>query len=714
MTTLARDFVETEQLTDKTLRIYVLGRFEVEMGNRALTNEQWRNGKARSLFKILLNRRGYQLSRYEAAELLWPELDLERAYNNLNQAVYSLRRTLEPGLTRASASIYLKTDSTRIQLNPALIGWVDLEEFKRCYQQARLSGDLALYEKAATLYAGDYLPEDLYEDWSVSRREGLRQEWTELLLQMAALYQARHMDDRYQHCLYRVLESDFSHEESAQKLLRALAESGRKEEALNFYRSFVTKLRQRLNLEPLEETRALYQAILANRIPARASSSAPVVAQPVSSVININQKEIFEQPVASSQSRSFTNKPLAFPAVGITELIGRETEQAFWQEKLQEAQVGQGSLTFFAGEAGIGKTALAHNLAQQARQQGFTPLLLSCYPEQADLPFSPISALLGQALNHFDKTQLAELLNFCNPRCLPGLAYLFPTAPALHGEPGLENIYSTALLLFSGVLERLPVALILDDIQFLPGPAIRLLRYLLAQPQLQTLPVVGMLSPVSGAASGELKRLLDFPGALPHSLKKLQRLQPAEVRQLLSRHLNCAPGPLLLETISKISRGNPRLVLALLEGWQQEGNLQPAAGVCDLAQPWNRQIPSTVNTYLRRLVSSLSAEAQVLLQLSGLLGQSFSFEVLRQVVLNRQDGAGWWIELDKTRLGQALTEVTDCGLLEERGTTYWFAYPLLAESLVAFLPHCQRQCWLEVIKWAQETVIQANVLAESN
>src|SRR3954451_24902909 len=88
--------------TAQTLRVFMLGRFEVEQGNRLIESEQWRSGKARNLFKILLTRRSYQISRQEATELLWPELEMDRAANNLNQAVYSLRRTLEPDLEKPS------------------------------------------------------------------------------------------------------------------------------------------------------------------------------------------------------------------------------------------------------------------------------------------------------------------------------------------------------------------------------------------------------------------------------------------------------------------------------------------------------------------------------------------------------------------------------------------------------------------------------------
>src|SRR5205085_553579 len=106
-------------------------------------------------------------------------------------------------------------------------------------------------------------------DWSVGRRETLRQEWSELLMQLALLYQARGLDEKYRQCLRRVLETDFSHEDSVQKLMRALNEAGRREEALTVYRNFAEKLQKRLGIEPLSDTRQLYKDISAGKIPAR-------------------------------------------------------------------------------------------------------------------------------------------------------------------------------------------------------------------------------------------------------------------------------------------------------------------------------------------------------------------------------------------------------------------------------------------------------------
>lgn len=692
----AETYPISEQL-DRALRVFVLGRFEIEQGRRTIESEQWRSGKARSLFKILLTRRNYQLSRQEALELLWPELDQERAANNLNQAVYSLRRTLEPGLERASLSAYLKTEGARLQLNPALIGWVDLEEFKRLVRHAQVNGDLGLYEQAISCYGGDFLPEDLYEDWSVSRREAVRQDWIELLLKMGALYRKQGQAEKYQQCLHRVLESDFAHEEAAQRLMRALAEHGRREDALTLFRSFAAKLQTRLNIEPLVETRQLYQEIATGKFTgrdggtAKANRPTPPPAPLTDAATNL----------LTFQPPRRTNPLAANPAL----LVGRTLEQTAWQAHLQP---GQSGLMLVIGEAGIGKSLLAAVLAQQAEASGFTMLELSCPPAQADLPFAPLCTILEQGLSHLERPDLDECLRLCGPELaalLPGLTHLWPVRPEANRYQGLptpETIITITTQALAWLHRRQPLALVLDDLHFLPEPALRLLRYWLSQPGLRGMPVLGLLRP--GSSQPELQHLFDWAGDRAWPIYRLERWQPDELASGLSVHLGQSVSIEVVKIIEELSAGIPRLALELASAWRQENRIRLVANEWELTerQTWDGSIPPGLGAYLRRVISSLSSDAQVLLTLAALVGPDFSFEILRQIVQHRRDGAGWWIELEPTRLGQTLTQVSEGGLVAERGASYHFTYPLLAQALAASLPQCQRQCWLEVIEWARQ------------
>ena len=57
---------------------------------------------------------------------------------------------------------------------------------------------------------------------------------------------------------------------------------------------------------------------------------------------------------------------------------GREKERALLVKPLESALSGNGSITFILGESGIGKTRLAQNILDTAREKGFTCTLAKC------------------------------------------------------------------------------------------------------------------------------------------------------------------------------------------------------------------------------------------------------------------------------------------------------------------------------------------------
>jgi len=60
-------------------------------------------------------------------------------------------------------------------------------------------------------------------------------------------------------------------------------------------------------------------------------------------------------------------------------LVGRERELASLRAHLARAIAGQGSLVLIGGEAGIGKTALAKELCDEAAEQSALVLVGRCY-----------------------------------------------------------------------------------------------------------------------------------------------------------------------------------------------------------------------------------------------------------------------------------------------------------------------------------------------
>ncbi|HEY6411495.1 MAG TPA: ATP-binding protein, partial [Ktedonobacteraceae bacterium] len=119
-------------------------------------------------------------------------------------------------------------------------------------------------------------------------------------------------------------------------------------------------------------------------------------------------------------------------------LVGRRAEMDRLAAQLERAAHGQGCAMFLAGEAGIGKTRLAHEALVLAREQGFLVLEGSAYALEGRLAYAPILAAFGPFLRRLDSPRQARLVSG-----LPDLGRLFtdlrlPAAEPL-GDSALEK-----------------------------------------------------------------------------------------------------------------------------------------------------------------------------------------------------------------------------------------------------------------------------------
>jgi DNA-binding SARP family transcriptional activator len=149
------------------VRIGLLGGFSVMVGDRKVDESAWRLKKAASLLKLLALASGHRLHRERAMDLLWPELGLRAASNNLRQALHVARRTLHPDPEIASR--YLSVSGEQLLLCQEGQLWVDVDAFEEAADTARRSKDPAAYRVVIELYSGELLPEDRYEEWAESR-----------------------------------------------------------------------------------------------------------------------------------------------------------------------------------------------------------------------------------------------------------------------------------------------------------------------------------------------------------------------------------------------------------------------------------------------------------------------------------------------------------------------------------------------------------------
>ena len=177
------------------------------------------------------------LPRDAAGEAMWPEADTEKRRNNLGVQLSLLRRELEPSGLRT----YVFEDG----LQRVRSDYVDL---KSALDQGDARTVFELYQEP---FAPGHLLEPVEEERRTLRAEVVR-----------SLFGAAVKGSVPDPALFlnRVLQIDPLHEEALQRLLTALLEQGRRQEAFRRYKEFQRRLQDELGLEPLAETAALLHA----------------------------------------------------------------------------------------------------------------------------------------------------------------------------------------------------------------------------------------------------------------------------------------------------------------------------------------------------------------------------------------------------------------------------------------------------------------------
>jgi ATP/maltotriose-dependent transcriptional regulator MalT len=203
----------SDRRSGREAAIVTLGRFAVLLAAEPVPLAAWQSRKARDLLKVLAARRGRPITREAAAEALWPEEDPQPLGNRLSVALSIIRKVLDPG-RRYPPDHYVVADARAIALRPDNVD-VDLIEFLRVADQAidlMARGDRAAaigpLRRARQLYAGDFLEEDLYEEWAVEAREEARSRLLTVLRLLARLAAERGDDESAGQYLGQLLERE--------------------------------------------------------------------------------------------------------------------------------------------------------------------------------------------------------------------------------------------------------------------------------------------------------------------------------------------------------------------------------------------------------------------------------------------------------------------------------------------------------------------------
>lgn len=197
---LLQDALVEAERGEAGLQVFALGPLRVEQNGSPLRH--WGGAKAgtrhaEALFAFLFDRGERGAGKDEVIEVIWPDIDLERADLAFHRTLGGLRTTLEPGRRGGNRGGAISFHNDRYRLDESVVTWSDVRAFDEAMAaSATPDADEAVrqLERARALYRGDYLDDcPFYGDSAQAeeRRAVLRGRYIDLLLALGERYERR-------------------------------------------------------------------------------------------------------------------------------------------------------------------------------------------------------------------------------------------------------------------------------------------------------------------------------------------------------------------------------------------------------------------------------------------------------------------------------------------------------------------------------------------
>jgi predicted ATPase/transcriptional regulator with GAF, ATPase, and Fis domain len=361
---------------------------------------------------------------------------------------------------------------------------------------------------------------------------------------------------------------------------------------------------------------------------------------------------------------------------------------------------GRPELVLVSGYSGIGKSAVVNELHKPlVPPRGlFASGKFDQY--KRDIPY----ATLAQAFQSLVRPLLSKneddlrkwrdaLREAMDPNGLlivdlvPELTHVIGDQPPVPELPPSEaqRRFQLVVRRFIGVFARPehPLALFLDDLQWLDAATLDLLEDLLTSTDLQHVLLIGAYRANEVDATHPLVRKLDAirqAGAAVQDIV-LTPLGRDDLGQLLADSLHCEPEPLapLAELIHEKTTGNPFFTIQFIAALAEEGLLSFDYGerrwVWDLSRIHAKGFTDNVVELMVGKLNRLPAETQEALQQFACLGSSAAFEMLRMAYQGSFED-----------MHDHLWEAVRSGLIFRADDSYRFLHDRVQEAAYSLIP----------------------------
>ena len=351
--------------------------------------------------------------------------------------------------------------------------------------------------------------------------------------------------------------------------------------------------------------------------------------------------------------------------------VGRTDTLAALDGALTQASEGAAQLVLLAGEAGIGKTRMAHELADRARERGHRVLWGECVPLQAgELPYAPVVAALrgrgaetGVALDRL-LTELRE----------GGANGPTPQAPA--------RLFELLLGALGRLAETTPTVLVIEDIHWADHATQDLLRFLARNLRDERLLLLATLRTDEAAPPALRELLAELARSARVERLELTPLTAEDTALQVAGIVGVDGDAALAEWVHARAEGNPYFAEELLAA--------RVGGEPGIA------LPDSLRDVLLTRMAGLDGTPRQVLLVAAAAGRDIGHELLARAT-----------GLDAAALGAALRELVAAHVLvcDAASERYRFRHALAGEAVYAeLLPPERRALHASIARALEEAV----------
>lgn len=397
-------------------------------------------------------------------------------------------------------------------------------------------------------------------------------------------------------------------------------------------------------------------------------------------------------------------------------MVGRASERMLLTEQLHLLlRGGSGGMVIIQGEAGIGKSRLASDLIEQARELGFLTLLGAAAAIEQATPYYPWRPVVGNLLNLEgiadaaaqreralaqlavapELLRLAPLLNEVLPLDIPENEL----TAQMSGQVRADNTRDLVLRLIQAAARLTPTVLVLKDLQWFDSASLNLA--LIVSQMVQPLLLVITTRPLEATLAAEYLHLFQASGAQQISLDALTR---AETAALVGQRLGVAAvAEPLVDLIHAKSQGNPLFAEQLAYALRDAGQVVVEDGVCRIAPDAGDLqavgLPDNVQSVIISRIDRLPPAPQLTLKVASVIGRVFPFRVLQTI---------YPVDADRDNLTTHLATLQSLGLINrahfEPELSYAFRQSVTQEVTYNLMIFAQRrQLHRAIAEWYEQT-----------